>query len=161
AGLSLVVLGIGMAWRQLRLPALLAPVVQAFVVGLLLLMSYGHHMAYGVFPTSATFSTVDAKISAGMDVAQRFAAPVPPGAGLPMITGAFIGLVAIAVALLAAGLCRPPLAGLPLLAMYSVPVASLPNGVPAIGFIPGAAAYLALLMVSERERLGHWGRHIA
>jgi transglutaminase-like putative cysteine protease len=161
AGLSLVVLGVGMLWRQLHLPALLAPIVQAVVVGELLLATYGHHLTYGVVPTSATFQAVDAKISSGIDIAQRFAAPVPPSPGLTMITVAFVALVAIIVDLLAAGLSRATLAGLPLLALYTVPVASLPKGVPALGFIPGAAAYLGLLMVSERERLGHWGRHVS
>jgi transglutaminase-like putative cysteine protease len=100
-------------------------------------------------------------MSAGMDVANRYAAPVPVNAGLMLLTVGFIALIAVAVDLLCAGLARAPLAGLALLALYSVPVASIPDGVPALGFIPGAAAFMSLLMVSERERLAHWGRHVA
>lgn len=161
AGLSAVVVLIGMLVRQLHLPTAVAPIVQVLVVAELLLLGYGHHTKLGVIPTPATFDAVHHSLSIGMDVAQRFAAPVPPTAGLTLMTVGFIALVAIVVDLLAAGLGRAPLAGLPLLALYSVPVASLPDGVPAIAFIPGAAAYLALLMVSERERLAHWGRRVA
>ena len=161
AALSALVVAIGVAFRYLHLPTLVAPLVQTVVVVELLLVTYGHHTAYGVLPTPTTLTTVQDTLSAGFDVAQRYSAPVPPSAGLTLMTIGFIAFVAIVVDLLAAGLGRAPLAGLPLLALYSVPVASLPDGVPAIVFIPGAAAYLALLMVSERERLAHWGRHVA
>ncbi len=159
--LSGFVVGIGMLMRQLHLPALLAPPVQIVVAGWALLVTYGHHTVFRVIPTSATWSGAQQAVSDGMDVANRYAAPVPPNAGLMLMSVGLITLVAIIVDLLAAGLGRAPLAGLPLLALYSVPVASIPDGVPAIGFIPGAAAYMSLLMLSERERLSHWGRHVA
>ncbi|MDX6297580.1 MAG: hypothetical protein QOI51_1437, partial [Nocardioidaceae bacterium] len=160
-GLTLVVVGIGMLVRQLHLPTVVAPVVQVVVVSELLLLVYGGYSKYGFIPTAKTFSTISRIISAGMDIANRYAAPVPRSPGLMLMTVGFIALVAIVVDLLAAGIGRAPLAGLALLALYSVPVAALPKGVPALAFIPGAAAFLVLLMVSERERLAHWGRHVA
>ena len=69
-----------------------------------------------------------------------------------------IALVAIVVDALAAGLGRVPLAGLPLLALYTVPVASLPTGVPVPRLRPRRRRFIALLMADERERLAHWGR---
>ena len=159
--LSALVVGIGMVMRQLHLPSLLAPVVQLAVAAEVLLVTYGHHTAYRVLPTPATWSTVKDALSSGMDIAQRYAAPVPSNSGLMLMTVGFIAFVAILVDFLAAGLARAPLAGLALLALYAVPVASLPDGVPAVLFIPGAAAFMSLLMVSERERLAHWGRHVA
>ena len=150
-----------MLFRQFRLPTLLTCVVQLLAVAELLILTYGHHMKYAVLPTPASFSHIQSTLSAGIDVAQRYAAPVPPSPGLTLMTVGFIAVVAIVVDLFAVGLDRAPLAGLPLLALYSVPVASLPDGVPALVFIPGAAAYLALLMLSERERLARWGRHVA
>ncbi|MEJ7630273.1 MAG: transglutaminaseTgpA domain-containing protein [Nocardioidaceae bacterium] len=161
AALSGLLVGLGMVMRHLHVPTLLVPIAQVVVAAEVLLVTYGDHTVYGVVPTSATLSRVQDSFSAGMDIAQRYAAPVPPNSGLMLMTVGFIALVAIAVDLLAAGLARAPLAGLALLALYSVPVASLPDGVPALGFIPGAAAYMTLLMVSERERLAHWGRHVA
>lgn len=161
AALSGLVVGLGMLLRQLHVPTLLVPVVQLLIVAEVLLVNYGHHTVYRVVPTLATLSSVGDALSAGMNIAQRYAAPVPPNSGLMLMTVGFIAFVAIAVDLLAAGLNRAPLAGLALLALYAVPVASLPDGVPALGFIPGAAAFMSLLMVSERERLAHWGRHIS
>jgi transglutaminase-like putative cysteine protease len=161
AGLSALVVGIGMLWRQFHLPTLLAPLVQALVAVELLLLGYAHHMVYGVLPTSATLHAAQDSMSAGLDIANRYAAPVPANGGLLLMTVGFITLVAILVDLLAAGLGRAPLSGLALLALYAVPVASLPDGVPALGFIPGAAAFMGLLMLSERERLAHWGRHVS
>ncbi len=73
----------------------------------------------------------------------------------------YIALIAILVDFLAVTLHRVPLAGLPLLALYSVPVASLPNGVSFLGFLPGAVGFIAMLMVDERDRLAHWGRLVA
>jgi hypothetical protein len=159
--LSGLVVGIGMVMRQLHLPALLAPPVQIVVGAWVLLVTYGHHTVLQVVPTPASWTSAQHAMSFGMDVANRYAAPVPPNAGLMLMTVGFIALVAVFVDLLAAGLARAPLAGLALLALYSVPVASIPDGVPALGFIPGAAAFMSLLMVSERERLAHWGRHVA
>lgn len=161
AALSGLAVLIGMALRQVHAPLLVAPLAQVLVVAEILLVTYGHHAAYGVIPTSATLRGVGDAVSSGMDVANRYAAPVPPNAGLMLMSVALITVVAILVDLLAAGLTRAPLAGLALLALYSVPVASLPDGVPALGFIPGAAAFMSLLMLSERERLAHWGRHVA
>lgn len=161
AALAALVVAIGMLLRQLRVPFLLVLLAQLVVGGWALLAAYPGHLWHGVVPTTTTFSGFHDLVSSGLDVAQRYAAPVPASTGLTMITVAFIMLVAIVVDQLAAGLGRAPLAGLPLLAMYAVPVASLPNGVPALGFIPGAAAYLALLIVFERERLSHWGRFVS
>ena len=49
-----------------------------------------------------------------------------------------IGAVAIVVDLLAVGLRRPALAGLPMLAIYSVPVAVYVDSVPVLPFVVGA-----------------------
>ena len=49
--------------------------------------------------------------------------PVPDLDGLLLLTTAGVGLVAVLVDLAAVGIRRPALAGLPMLAIYSVPVA--------------------------------------
>jgi len=159
--LSALVVVLAMVARHLHVATFVVVVVQVVVVSDILLATYGGHTWQGVVPTSETFSSVRDVLSAGMDVAERYAAPVPHSPGLTLMTVGFVAFVAIAVDLLAAGLGRAPLAGLALLALYTVPVAALPKGVPAWGFVPGAAAFLALLMVAEHERLAHWGRHVA
>src|ERR1700712_4215608 len=85
-GLSGLVVGIGMLWRQFHLPTLLATVVQVLVTLEILLLSYGHHAAYGVLPPSTTLSTAQDALSSGIDIANRYAAPVPPSPGLLFMT---------------------------------------------------------------------------
>ena len=49
-------------------------------------------------------------------------------------------------------------AGLPLLTLYAVPAAVVPDGVPWPLFVIGAVGYLFLLLADGRQRIGRWGR---
>ena len=62
------------------------------------------------------------------------------------------------VDLLAVGLRRPALAGLPMLAIYSVPVAVYVDSVPALPFVVGAAGFLWLLVTDNVDRVRRFGR---
>ena len=48
------------------------------------------------------------------------------------------------------------LAGLPLLALYGVPVAVVRDGVPWIYFALGALGWMALILAEGNERVGSW-----
>ena len=81
------------------------------------------------------------------------------GRAVSLVTAAGIGAVAIAVDILAVRLRRPAVAGLPLLLLFSVPVASNLKvfGAPQmIVFAASLASYLALLSADGRERLRMW-----
>ena len=86
------------------------------------------------------------------------AAPVPNLDSLLLVTVTGVGLVAILVDVCAAGLRRPALAGLPMLAIYSVPVAVTFDSVPILLFAIGAAGYLWLLGSDNVERVRRFGR---
>ncbi len=91
----------------------------------------------------------------------KYAPPVPDIAAVSFVTGAGIGLVAITVDLLAVRLRRPALAGLPLLLLFSVPVATNLKPIAlgqSITFALSLAGYLALLSADGRDRLRMWGR---
>jgi len=91
----------------------------------------------------------------------RYAPPVPDLSPVSLVTAAGIGAVAIAVDILAVQLRQPAVAGLPLLLLFSVPVASNLKvfGAPQmIVFAASLASYLALLSADGRERLRMWGR---
>lgn len=158
---SAAVFGVGMLLRQLRVPSVAVLLVQLLVVTETLAVSYGGHAKFGLIPTTSTVRSIHRLVTSGFDVAQKYAAPVPHSPGLVMMVVFFVALVAALVDFIAIGLSRVSLAGLPLLALYAVPVASLPNGLSVIFFLPGAVGFIALLMVSERERLSHWGRLVA
>ncbi len=157
---GLVVLtGIGL--RALRVPAFAVLAGQVVVLFELLLLKFGEGLRFGFLPGSTTFSGIEAILRSGADVAQTYPAPAPKSTGLLLMVVFAITLVGLLVDAIAVSLGRVPLAGLPLLAMYTIPVAVLPDGVPFLAFVAGGAAYVAMLMADERDRLTHWGRLVS
>ena len=91
----------------------------------------------------------------------KYAPPVPASKGLALVVAGGVGLVAILVDLLAVRLRQPAVAGLPLLVLFSVPVASNLKtfGIPQMCvFAAALAGYLSLLSADGRDRLRMWGR---
>lgn len=133
----------------------------AALAALLLLVTWtfpSGHEFLRVLPSASTFRHFDALLTqAGQDV-QRLAVPVPERVSLDFLVAVGVGLVAIAVDVLAVGMRHPALAGLPLLALYSVPVAVHPDSVSWIPFVLSAAGYLWLLMTDHIDRVRRWGR---
>ncbi len=87
--------------------------------------------------------------------------PIPATRPVDLITVAGIGAVAVIVDYTAVRLRRPALAGLPLLLLFSVPVASNLKGFSlgqSISFALAVAGYLTLLSTDGRQRLRMWGR---
>jgi transglutaminase-like putative cysteine protease len=115
----------------------------------------------GVVPTGATLDALAGLLGSGVQTANAYAAPAPATDGLVFLVALSVLLCYLAVDALGVGLGRVPLTGLPLLALYTVPAALAPAGVPAMAFLPGGAAFLLLLGYDERERLAHWGRQIS
>ena len=66
-----------------------------------------------------------------------------------MVAG--VGLVALAVDTLAVTMRRAALAGLPLLALYTVPTTVAPDGVSWVAFALGGIGYLTLLLAEARR----------
>jgi len=157
---ALVVL-VGAGLRAARAPALVILPVQLLALAEIMLIGNGEKLRYGLLPTSQTVDRLDASIRSAMDIAQKYAAPAPPSPGLTLLVVFYVGLIAVLVDFVGVTLHRVPLSGLPLLALYSVPVAALPNGVPFLAFLPGAAGFVTMLMIDERDRLAHWGRLVA
>jgi len=62
--------------------------------------------------------------------------------------------------LLANRLHHPPVAGLVLLAVFSVPFSVVGGGVSWWVFALTAAGFLGLLVLQQTERIAHWGRHL-
>src|SRR5215469_10770945 len=91
----------------------------------------------------------------------KYAPPVNDYTAVSLVAAGGIGAIAIAVDILAARLRRPAVAGLPLLLLFSVPVAS---NLRVFGFLQmlifavSLAGYLGLLSADGRERLRMWGR---
>jgi transglutaminase-like putative cysteine protease len=111
-----------------------------------------------LLPTTSTFTHFGELFQqAGTDT-RSYGVPVPDRSGLLFITVLGIGSVAIVVDLLTVVLRRPALAGLPMLAIYSVPVAIYVDDVPVIPFIIGAVGFLWLLVADNVDRVRRFGR---
>ncbi|WP_246178808.1 transglutaminase TgpA family protein [Actinomadura decatromicini] len=159
-GAVLAVGGAGLLARRLRLPALVNLLFG--LVGLLLYLNlaYAPGESWFVLPSPASVRHLVDLGENGWLAANRYAAPVPLLPGIELLVAAGVGLVAVLVDLLAVRLRRAAPAGLPLLAMYSVPAAVREDGVNWLAFGAGAFGFLALLMADAREQVGGWGRMV-
>lgn len=160
-GAVLAVSGGGLLARRLRMPALVGFLFGLVALILYLNLVYAADKAWLVFvPSPESVQYLGVLADEGWRAANRYAAPVPLVPGIAMLTATGIGLVAVLVDLLAVRLHRTAPAGLPLLAMYSVPAAVREDGVGWLAFGVGAFGFLALLMADAREQVGGWGRTV-
>ncbi|HET9517489.1 MAG TPA: DUF3488 and transglutaminase-like domain-containing protein [Actinoplanes sp.] len=132
----------------------------ALVLALTALFPSGAEL-WSLLPTPETFARFAALTAeAGRDT-RSYSVPVPDREGLLFLAVLGVGAVAIVVDLLTAGLRRPALAGLPMLAVYAVPVAIYVESVPIWAFASGAAGYLWLLVADNVDRVRRFGRRFA
>ncbi len=155
--LAMLVAGIGVGLRHLRLPGSLVFLAQ-LVVGGLVATSI---VAGALVVTPEGWLQLGSELSAAVDTAQRYQAPVPadaPGVDPLLILGGWFCLVLIDLCV--GGMRRVPLAGLPLLAIYSIPVSMLGGGVPWWSFAFTAGGFMIMLFLQHREQTSRWGRGI-
>jgi transglutaminase-like putative cysteine protease len=111
-------------------------------------------------PTTDSLHQLTRLASAGY-AEHIYAPPVPGIRGMELVAAAGIGLVAVLTDLVAVRLRSPAVAGLPLLVLFSVPVATNVKhaGVGlTLAFCLGITGYLAMLAADGRDRLRLWGR---
>lgn len=152
----------GALLRSARLHPVLVVLAQLAVIALWLNHRFAADAALaGWFPTADSIRASLDVLSASADAAQAYAAPVPDSVpSFPPILITLGSGLAVLVDLLACGVRRVPLAGLPLLAMYTAPVSMLESGVSWWKFALIAITFLALLAGEEAGRLAHWGRDL-
>jgi transglutaminase-like putative cysteine protease len=147
--------------QRIRALAVAAPLAMALVWAGLLTLLYAHSVApLGVIPGPAALRLLHQTLSSGFTDTTQLSAPVPVTRGLSLMTTGGIGLVAIVVETVATCLRRPAVAGLPLLAIFTVPAATVSEGVGWQPFVFAAAGYLALLLAEGRDRISRWGRPV-
>ncbi len=147
--------------HRVRGLAFAAPLLMVAVLTGLLTALYAHQAApFGFFPGPAALRLLHQTLSDGFSDTTNLAAPVPVTRGLSLLTTGGIGVIAVLVETLATSLRRPAVAGLPLLAVFTVPAAILDNGVGWQPFVFCSAGYLALLLAEGRDRITRWGRPV-
>ncbi|MEW9548657.1 transglutaminaseTgpA domain-containing protein [Nonomuraea sp. NPDC050783] len=160
-GVVLAVVGAGLVSSRLSLPAWAAPLLALAAVWIYLTMSFAAEEAWGLLvPTKASVLELGRLLGVGWADIQRFAAPVPATEGIVLLTTGGVALIAVTVDLFAARLRRAALAGLPLLALATVPATILPDPISWPAFIVAALGFVGLLIADGHERVGHWGRAV-
>ncbi|MQA83535.1 MAG: transglutaminase [Streptosporangiales bacterium] len=150
-----------LAGRRVSLPA---PVCS--LLGLAALLWYltvvfaGSEATFRLIPDRSSMAQLLDLMRLGFDDIGGYTAPVPALTSITFVTVAGIGLVAVLVDLFAAGMRQAALAGLPLLAVFSVPVAIRVDSIGALPFVIGAIGFISLLLAEGRERLSRWGRPV-
>jgi transglutaminase-like putative cysteine protease len=146
------------------LPAVVCLLCALVALALYLNLIYAASYSYGhLIPSPHSLSYLWDNAVAALRATHSQTPPVPASVGIELVSGAGIGLVAALTDLLAVRLRRCALAGLPLLVLFSVPVATGSHGNTTENttvFCVGIAGYLALLSTDGRERLRLWGRLI-
>lgn len=158
AGVVVVVTLAGIGARALRVPSWLQPLGGAVAVLLYTTIVFGHDRFLGIVPTPATIAGLRADVSTAFADIAELAAPVPARPGILLLAVGGVGLVAILVDLLASVLNRAALAGLPLLGLYTVPVAVDRDGIGWLPFVLGAAGFCWLLAAEHGTTVRGWGR---
>ncbi|WP_327034628.1 DUF3488 and transglutaminase-like domain-containing protein [Micromonospora ureilytica] len=154
-----VVAGVAALTRLARAP--LWGQVLGMLAGLMLALTWlfpsGEELL-AILPTPGTFAYFGDLLAGSMQDMRSYGVEVPDTDPLLFIAVLGVGGVAVLVDVLAVGLRRPALAGLPMLAIYSVPVAVYVDSVPAAPFVVGAAGYLWLLVTDNVDRVRRFGR---
>lgn len=157
AALVLVAM-VGAAARAARLPRPLIPAAQAAVALVYLTATYAREAAYSDWlPSAAALAALRDLASTGLAEIDTVVAPLAPSPAVTFLAVAGAAAMAILVDALAASYRLTALAGLPLVVLYVVPAAVLPDGLPGWLFLLPAVGYLLLLVSDSRERLHRWG----
>jgi transglutaminase-like putative cysteine protease len=162
AMMTALVFGVAMAARAVRVPVWAQPLIGLVVVlfGLTWMQADGHALG-GLIPDADTFRYFGSLVGqAGTDM-NDLAIPVQDTPGLLFLTNAGLGAVAVLIDFLAIGLRKPALAGLPMLAVYTVPVEIDPRSVSIIPFVIGAVGFLWLLVSDSVDRVRLFGRRFS
>nr|WP_253945074.1 DUF3488 and transglutaminase-like domain-containing protein [Nocardioides sp. zg-DK7169] len=153
--IGVAVVATGALARHLRAPALVVVGAQLIVAGgAVSLVVIGSPL-----PLGSGWADLSAAFRAAGDTARLYAAPVPRDVPPidPLLLAGGAGCLVL-VDLLACTLRRVALAGLPLLAVQSVPTSLLATGPTWWVFLLSAAGFLLLLFLDQDARVARWGR---
>jgi transglutaminase-like putative cysteine protease len=161
-GAILVVAAAGALIRRYRLPVWVNLAGGLAALQLYLTALYAADTALlGIIPTPGSLVRLGELLNEGWQAAHAYMSPVPLLPGISLFATLGIGVVAVTVDLLAVRLRRAAPAGLPLLALYSVPAAIIEEkSISWLAFGIGAAGFLALLLVDSRVQVTSWGRPV-
>ncbi|HTW20724.1 MAG TPA: DUF3488 and transglutaminase-like domain-containing protein [Mycobacteriales bacterium] len=144
--------------RSSPLPSALEPILSAIAilcwVTLLFARSKAH---FGFIPGRLALRHLGHTARHGFTEVQKLPTPAPAHHGLVLLTVVGVAAVALVVDLMTVTLRRAALAGLPLLALFTVCAATGHHGVGLLPFVLASTGYLWLLFADNREKVARWG----
>jgi len=152
---AVVVAVAGVLLRAAPIPRRLGALLHVLVVALLVWLMLG---GSPIHPFSSSHD-LGVRVGHAWMSAQTYQAPIPhsvPGVAPLLIPCGALAL--IVVDMLACWLRRVPLAGLPLLAVYCVPISVIGNGVSWVVFLLAASGFLLMMFLHESAHITRWGR---
>jgi hypothetical protein len=164
-GATIFVAGAGTLSRLRTLPVAVCLLIS--LIGLLLYLNLRFEASRSIIyiiPSAASMTGLWHEAIQGFNDASKYAAPAPTLNGLVLLATAGIGITAVLTDLIAVRLRSAALAGLPLLVLFTVPVAINGNRSSlsiVVIFTLATCGYLALLSADGRERIRVWGRLIS
>jgi transglutaminase-like putative cysteine protease len=156
---ALGVAAIGIVLRSLGLPRVVVVLLQVLGVAQALHLTWDRGRAtWGWLPNAASLGEVGATMQRAVAAAQEWAAPVPERAtAFDPLMIAIGSAVVLLVDAYAVTYRRATLAGLPLLAAFTLPVA-VTGGMRGDHFVLAATAFLLLVAAEQLHAVGRWGR---
>ncbi|MFB7613876.1 transglutaminaseTgpA domain-containing protein [Kitasatospora sp. NPDC056181] len=154
------VAGSGAGLRRTPFYRWTVPLGQLLVLFVLLLVGFASatNRFGGMLPGPESVRTLGQVLGNGLDDIREYAIPAPPNPGLRLILVTSVGLIAIAVDTVAVTYRRSALAGLPLLALYSVGNGLAGDRGSWVWFGLASVGYLVLLFAEGQDRVSRWGR---
>ncbi|MFB7471095.1 transglutaminaseTgpA domain-containing protein [Kitasatospora sp. NPDC056184] len=155
-----VLAAVGAGLRRTPFYRWTVPIGQLLALFVMLLLGFASSAAVfgGVVPGSESVRTLGRVLGQGFDDVRDYAIPAPPNPGLRLILVGAVGLIAVAVDTIAVTYRRSALAGLPLLALYSVGNGLAGDQGSWLWFATAATGYLVLLFAEGQDRVSRWGR---
>lgn len=160
---SLIVVGMmtaaAVALRSIRSPIWLPTLgmIGTYVISLTWLFSDGNALL-GIIPLPETFVHFNKLLADAGVTIRDSGVPIEDNDGLLFLAGLGIGAVYLAVDLAAVIARRPAIAGIPMVAVYLVPVGTHTKSVSFLAFVCTAAAFLWLLATDNVDRVRRFGR---
>lgn len=154
----LLVSGTSALVRWSPLPSAFEPLLAALAVTIWVTILDASDVAHlGFVPGRTAFEHLGHTAHRGFLDIRKLPTPIPTHHGLVLLTVIGVAAIALIVDLLAVTLRRAALAGLPLLALFTVCAATAHHGVSIAPFIAATVGFTALLYADNRERVARWG----
>jgi len=154
-----VMCGVAVLVRSLRAPTWAPTAAMAVAALFSLTWLFRSHQEYAVIiPSPATFAHFGSLLRTASTEMSEFATPVGNRDGFLFLAVLGVAVVALLVDVFAVVLRRPALAGLPMLAIYSVPVTVTTDSTSMVPFALGAIGFLWLLVTDNVDRVRRFGR---